>query len=106
MIDFVKKGMFAGIGAVVLTKDKIQEITRRLVEEGKLSTEEAEKTAEDFVTAGERQWDDINHYMREVFKNMSESMGHSDKKELQELRERVEILEQKLAAMENADKSE
>ena len=33
MLDDIKKGFFAGIGAVLLTRDKVEEVTERLVKE-------------------------------------------------------------------------
>ena len=38
MLELLKKSMFAGLGAVVLTRDKIREATRKLVEEGRTGT--------------------------------------------------------------------
>jgi len=60
MIDLIKKSLYAGIGAVVLTKEKIQEMTRRLVEDGKITSEESEKLAEEMVKSGERQWEEMS----------------------------------------------
>jgi polyhydroxyalkanoate synthesis regulator phasin len=60
MLELLKKGMFVGIGAAMLTRDKIREATRMLVEEGKLSSDEAEKLTEDLVKSGEREFEEMN----------------------------------------------
>ena len=54
MLETLKKGMLAGLGAAVLTRDKILESTRKLVEEGKLSSEDAEKLTEELIKSGEK----------------------------------------------------
>ena len=60
MLELLKKGMFAGLGAAALTREKIREATRTLVEDGKISSDEAEKLAEDLVQSGEREWGDVD----------------------------------------------
>ena len=81
MLELLKKGMFAGIGAAVLTRDKIREATRKLVEEGRLSSEEAEKLNEDLVKSGEREWEEINSKFQSSFKKISENLEVVRKKE-------------------------
>lgn len=96
MLELLKKGMFAGIGAAVLTRDKIREATRMLVEEGKLSSEEADKLAEDLASSGEREWEEINSKFQSSFKKISENLEVVRKKEFSELKARVELLEKRL----------
>ncbi len=100
MLELLKKGMFAGIGAAVLTRDKIREATRMLVEEGRLSNEEAEKLTEDLVSSGEREWDEINSKFQSSFKKISENLEVVRKQEFVDLKARVELLEQRLSLLE------
>lgn len=104
MLELLKRGMFAGIGAVVLTRDKIRETTRMLVEEGKLSTDEAEKLTEDLVKSGEREWEEINSKLQSSFKKISENLEVVRRKEFADLKARVELLEQRLSQLEVANK--
>ena len=100
MLELLKKGMFAGIGAAVLTRDKILEATRMLVEEGKLSGDEAEKLTEDLVNSGEREWEEINSKFQSSFKKISENLEVVRKQEFIDLKARVELLEQRLSLLE------
>ena len=100
MLELIRKGLMAGIGAVVLTTEKIQEAVRKLVEEGKISTEEGEKLAQELVKSGERQWEEITTKMADTTKKWSESMEFVKRKEIEELKERLENVEQRLTAME------
>lgn len=43
MIELIKKAVYTGMGAVSLTKDKIDEFSRELISVGKLSEQEGEK---------------------------------------------------------------
>jgi len=101
MLEFIKKGLLAGLGAAVVTKEKIQEATRLLVKEGKISTEEAEKLAEELVTGGRHQWDELQAKISEMVRKGLDSLDISSKKEFQEMRARVEQLEDRLAKLEN-----
>jgi len=100
MLELLKRGMFAGIGAAVLTRDKILEATRKLVEEGKLSSEEAEKLSVDLVKSGERQWEEINSKFQLSLKKISENLEVVRKQEFIDLKARVELLEQRLSLLE------
>ncbi len=102
MLELLRKSFLAGIGAVVVTGDKIREATRALVEEGKLSTEEAEKLTDDLVKSGERQWEDFNTKFQSSMKKWSENVDLARKKELTDLQSRVELLEERLKHLEEA----
>jgi polyhydroxyalkanoate synthesis regulator phasin len=96
MLELMKKGLMAGIGAVVLTTEKVQETIRKLVEEGKLSTEEGEKLAQDLVKTGERQWEEITSAIAEKTKKWSDSVEVVKREEFEQLKARVESLDQRL----------
>ncbi len=100
MFELIKKGILAGIGMAVLTKEKIEEATRVLVKEGKISTEEAEKLADDLVKSGQRELDDLNNRISDSMKKWADNVEITRKKEFKELCARVEALELKVSAME------
>lgn len=100
MLDLLKKGMLAGLGAAVLTRDKILKTTRKFVEEGKLSTDEAETLTDELIKNGEREWEEAGTKLHSSFKKVSESFEVVRKKEYLDLLARVEILEQRLGELE------
>lgn len=100
MLEFIKKGLLAGLGVAVVTKEKVQEATRILVQEGKISTEEAEKVAEELIKSGEQQWQEINAKISESFKRWSENVDFVRNGEFQDLKSRLEALEQRVSVME------
>jgi polyhydroxyalkanoate synthesis regulator phasin len=102
MLDLLKKGMLAGIGAAVLTADKIREATRTFVEEGKISTEEAEKLTEDLVKSGEHQWEEVNSKLQSSFQKFFENMEIVRRREFQDLQAKLEIIEQRLDLLEKS----
>ncbi|MDR3568692.1 MAG: hypothetical protein P4L43_11760 [Syntrophobacteraceae bacterium] len=100
MFDLLKKGVLAGLGAAVLTRDKILEATRNLVEEGKLSSDEAETLTDELIKSGEKEWEEAGAKIHSSFRKVSESLEVVRKKEFLELLARVETLEQRLGELE------
>jgi polyhydroxyalkanoate synthesis regulator phasin len=102
MLELLKKSVMAGLGAVMITRDKIREATRVLVEEGKLSTDEAEKLTDELVKSGERQWEEFNSKFQTSMRKVSDNLEVVRKKDLQDLKARVELLEQRLHLLEES----
>ncbi len=103
MLELIKRGFFASIGAAILTKEKIDEATRRLVEEGKLTSAESEKLAEDLIRAGEQQWEEINAKTSTTFSKFTESLEFVRKKDFDELKKRLDLLEERVSMMQQGD---
>ena len=51
MFEMFKKSLFAGLGLAVVTKTKLEKVLEKLVEEGKMSREEAEKMGIEKIAA-------------------------------------------------------
>ena len=102
IFEMIRKSMLASLGAAVVTKEKVEEATKRWVEEGKISRDEAERLAQDLVESGKHQWDDIQEKMTETVRKGLDTFDIGSKKEFRELSERVEKLEKKIAECEAA----
>jgi polyhydroxyalkanoate synthesis regulator phasin len=106
MIDLIKKTIMAGLGAVVLTTEKVHEVTKRFVVEGKLSTEEAEKLADELVQSGEERWEEMSGKVSEGIRKGMETIDLVRMKEFEELKARVEKLEAQMAGAQPESKPE
>ncbi|MBW2318538.1 MAG: hypothetical protein JRF24_07650 [Deltaproteobacteria bacterium] len=62
MLEEIKKGLLAGFGAVLLTKEKIDEVSRN---DAKLSKEDAQKLAKELIETGDRRWQDLEKTVTE-----------------------------------------
>ncbi len=101
MFDLMKKTLLAGLGAAVVTKEKIDNALKGFVDQGKISKEEADRIANDLVQSGEKQWEEIQARVVEVVKNALETLDIGSKKEFVELQQRVENLENRLRILED-----
>lgn len=104
MLDEIKKGLLSGLGAVFLTKDKIERITRSMVEEAKLSKEDAQNLKEDLYKTGEKEWSELEEFFSGIIKKIMQGLDLSSRKEMDELKKRVEELEKRLGV--EAEQSE
>jgi polyhydroxyalkanoate synthesis regulator phasin len=104
MLEEIRKGLLSGLGGVLLTKEKIEEIIRKMVDEAKMSKEDARKLREDLLTTGERQWAQIQESISEAFRRGVKSLDIGSKSEVERLRERVDNLEKRLIILEETSR--
>jgi polyhydroxyalkanoate synthesis regulator phasin len=100
MLEDLKKFFMAGLGGVVLTRDKLEEWKNRLVKEDKMSEGEAKRLIDELREAGESQWKDIENSFRELVRKRLEKMNVADHRELERLRARVDDLELRVSSLE------
>ncbi|MBI5523617.1 MAG: phasin family protein [Desulfarculus sp.] len=99
MYESVRNLLLAGLGAAVLTKDKVLEITRQWVEQGKLSTGEAEKMADDLVEESRQQAKNLGELFDQGLKKAVEALNLAGRQELKDLEARVAALEGEVALL-------
>jgi polyhydroxyalkanoate synthesis regulator phasin len=106
MFETIKKSLLASLGAAVVTKEKVEEATRRWVEDGKISREEAERLAQELVESGRHQWDDMQAKITETVRKGLDTLDIGSKREFQDLKTRVENLEERISLLEGAGNAE
>jgi polyhydroxyalkanoate synthesis regulator phasin len=100
MLQEIKKGILSGLGAVMLTRDKVEETTRKLVEQSKLSEEDASKLADELYATGERQWEEMQESIAQAMKKVLKSLDIAGKGDMQALMARLENLEKRVTMLE------
>ncbi len=100
MYESVRNLLLAGLGAAVLTKDKVLELTRQFVEQGKMSSGEAEKMAEDLAEESRRQARAWSEKVEQGVGKAVEALRLASREELKSLEMRVRALEESLVILE------
>jgi polyhydroxyalkanoate synthesis regulator phasin len=95
MIDVIKKTLLAGVGAAVITKDKVESALNEFVQQGKVSSTEARTMAEKIADQGRREFDAMSH---ELSEKLRERFTGYDRMAQQ----RIDFLEARVAALEKA----
>ena len=95
MIDVIKKTLLAGVGAAVITKEKVEAALGDFVQQGKVSSAEARQMAEKIAADGRREFEtmsqQVNDMLREKFTGAESRM-----------QDRITALEARVAALEAA----
>ncbi|MBK8475814.1 MAG: hypothetical protein IPL39_05740 [Opitutaceae bacterium] len=99
MIDLIKKTVLAGIGATVVTKEKIEAALQDLVKQGKVSTDEAKTLAAKLAEDGRKEWETTSHDLGERIRDLLAKADYARKSEVAQLERRVQLLEEKVEAM-------
>ena len=104
MFEIFKKSLFAGLGLAVVTKTKLESVLEKLVEEGKMSRDEAEKMGEELLESGEKQWTDFEARLQETIKGFLSNMDICKTSDLKKLEKKVKALDKRLKAQEMKSK--
>lgn len=100
MIDLIRKTVLAGVGAAVLTKEKVEASLTDLVEKGRITADEAKATAEKIADDGKREFENVSKEVQASVSDLLEQMGVGQKDKVAELEKNLEGLQKRLLALE------
>lgn len=100
MFEIFKKSLFAGLGLAVVTKTKLEKVLEKLVAEGKMSREEAEKMGQELLESGEKQWTDFEGKLKETLKGFLEEMNICKASDLKKLEKNIKAIDMRLKTLE------
>jgi polyhydroxyalkanoate synthesis regulator phasin len=92
MIDVIKKAVLTGIGIASLTKEKIEDLAKELIDKGKLSEQEGEKLVQEMLSRADES--------RQMMKNQTETLVQNtiDKMHLARI-EDIELLKKEIESL-------
>ncbi|WP_041277964.1 phasin family protein [Desulfotalea psychrophila] len=99
MIDWMKKGVFAGVGVASFTKEKIEEIAKEYIAKGKISEKEGEKLVGDMLASAEKSRQELKEQIEEGVNSLLAKMDLVRKEDMKALREEIASLRAELAGL-------
>ena len=96
MIDLLKKTLLAGVGAAVITKDKIEGALDDFVRQGKVNAQDARIIADKIAEQGRREFDELASDLSERISGVVNRSSSEANARITALEERVRLLEAKL----------
>ncbi len=93
MINSIKKTLLAGVGAAVITRDKVESALGEFVQQGKVSSAEARQMAEKIADQGRREFESLSHELNE---KLREKFSGGERR----TQERIDALEARVTALE------
>ncbi len=101
MIELIKKAMYTGIGFAALTKDKVEEVARDFVEQGKMTEQEGRKMVDELLAKSKESQEELAKHVELLVQHQLEKFDMAKKSEVEELREEVTTLKQRMQALES-----
>ena len=95
MIDIIKKTLLAGVGAAVITKDKVESALSDFVKQGKVTNDEARQMADKIADQGRREFETMSHDLNEKIRDAFTGVDRKTQA-------RIAALEARVAALESA----
>jgi polyhydroxyalkanoate synthesis regulator phasin len=89
MIELFKKTFYTGLGALALTKEKIEELADELVEKGKLSESDVKKFVDDLFEKSESAKEQVKNQIEKITEDTLKKMHLVTKDDLDALEERL-----------------
>ena len=93
MIDTIKKTLLAGVGAAVVTKEKVEAALEDFVKQGKVSSAEARAMAEKIAADGKKEFETLSGQLNDKVKDVVSGLSRSTHDRLDALEARVKALE-------------
>jgi polyhydroxyalkanoate synthesis regulator phasin len=93
MIDTIKKTLLAGVGAAVVTKEKVEAALEDFVKQGKVSSAEARAMAEKIAADGKKEFETLSGQLNDKVKDVVSGLSRSTQDRLDALEARVKALE-------------
>jgi polyhydroxyalkanoate synthesis regulator phasin len=97
MIDLIRKTMLAGVGAAVVTREKVEQALGQFVHEGKVSAADAKIMANKIAEQGRKEFDELCSNLGSRLRDATAHAGEASQARLAALELRVRVLEEKLA---------
>ncbi|MCK4947180.1 MAG: hypothetical protein KAQ99_09900 [Candidatus Aureabacteria bacterium] len=85
-----------GLGALVITKEKAEEVVNELVKKGEVGQEEGKELISKLIEKGEKSKKEIEDRIEKTVKDVVGKLDISTKKEIEELKFEIEELKKKL----------
>lgn len=93
MLDSIHKMFLVGMGLAAMTKEKIDEHIKELVEKGKLTEKEGREMADEMLKKSKQATEDLEKQVEKRVQQTLQKLQVPSKKEVEELAARIEKLE-------------
>ena len=93
MLDLLKKTLLTGIGIAALTKEKVEEVAKKIAKESKLSEKEGKKLVKDLLEKSDEARKNLEKQVDELVKNALKKLNIPTQENLQKLENKIRKLE-------------
>ena len=105
MKDILKSIIYTGIGAAFLTREKLEEVRKELVEKGSLTMDEGKEFVDELVKKSDTAKDQLEEWLNHKVEERVKKCHVASAEEIAELRKRVDDLQASLDELRAETKS-
>lgn len=104
MIDLIKKALLTGVGVASLTKDKIEDLAKELIDKGKMSEQEGEKLVQEMLSRAEESRETVKSQTETLVKNTVNKMQLARVEDIELLKAEIERLREDISVLKKESK--
>ncbi len=93
MFEFIKKAIFIGAGLASMTADKIEETVNEIVKKGDLTEKQGRELIQELKERSTKVRRELVEKIEKIVNDTLQKLNIPTRKEIEELRERIERLE-------------
>jgi polyhydroxyalkanoate synthesis regulator phasin len=93
MFEMLRKALLAGVGVTYLTKDKIEEVGKKIAQDAKVNEAEGRKFVDELVKKSMEAKDSLEKTVGEKIQTAVHAMNLPTRKDIEELKNRIAELE-------------
>lgn len=99
MIDMLKKTLLAGMGATVVTAERVEATLEELVKRGKLTADEARELASKLADDSKREFEDVRGAMGQLADEMMTKANMATKRDVARLEAKIDALQAQIDSL-------
>jgi polyhydroxyalkanoate synthesis regulator phasin len=102
MKDVLKNILYIGVGAAFLTREKLEDLGKDLVEKSNMTRDEGKQFVDDLLKKSDGAKEQLEHWVNHAIEERLKKYNMVGADELEQLRRRVDALEQTVETLSKA----
>jgi polyhydroxyalkanoate synthesis regulator phasin len=99
MIELIKKAMFTGIGVAALTKEKVEDVAKVFVEQGKLTEQEGKKLVDEIMARSKESQEELTGRIEAVVQASIAKLDIGKASDIEALKDEIKALKVQIEEM-------
>lgn len=96
MKDFMRKGIAAGLGLAIISKERTEKVVQELVKKGEMTPAASKELLDKLISRGEQERQELDSILRERIKKVLRDQDIASQDDILRLERRIEMLEAKV----------
>ncbi|PTM59996.1 phasin family protein [Desmospora activa] len=103
MKDWMKKGMAAGLGLAVISKERIEKTVQELVKKGEMTPKASRELLDQLIARGEQEQQALEDTIQTQVQKTLHDWNVATQDDIHRLERRIQMLENELATLQQID---